>query len=119
MATITPAQKWAAKGVSRTTWSNLLKSTDDVGRAEEAGHLSDKTVQMIGTLGTAGAITVKGSLDDGTTWATLNDPQGDPLVLTALGMYAVQENVTQIRPEVTAGDGATDLSLILLARSQI
>lgn len=98
-------------------WQGLTNTSSDVGELAELEDHADRSVQLIGTTGTAGACTVEGSNDGGNTWATLNDPQGAPLVLTALGIYQILEICKAIRPRITAGDGDTDLDLYLHARS--
>jgi len=49
-----------------------------------------------------------------TTYATLNDPQGNPLSIGSEKIGSVLENVTAIRPRVSAGDGTTLLDVYLL-----
>ena len=95
------------------TWTGLLQSSSDVGEALEYPHMSDKTVQLSGTLGTGGAITMQGS-NDGTNWASLTDPQGNAIVLSAIGaMEQIMECPRYIRPNVTAGNGTTNLTVIV------
>lgn len=98
-------------------WQGLTDDSSDTGAPADLMDHADRSVQLIGTLGVAGECTVEGSNDGGTTYATLNDPQGDPLVLTALGIYQVQELSKLIRPRISAGDGTTDLDLYLHSRS--
>ena len=52
-----------------------------------------------------------------TNYFGLKDPQGNALSLTAAGGDMVSEVVTHVRPRVTAGDGSTDLTVILFFRS--
>ena len=105
------------RGVQTRTvfWQGLTDDTNDTGAEADLENHADRSVQLIGTLGAAGACTVEGSNDGGTTWATLNDPQGAPLVLTALGFYQILEFSKLVRPRITAGDGTTDLDLYLYA----
>lgn len=98
-------------------WQGLTDDTSDTGAPADLKNHADRSVQLIGTLGAAGACTIQGSNDGGTTWATLNDPQGDPLVLVALGIYQIQEYTKEVRPAITAGDGTTDLDLYIHARA--
>ncbi len=103
-------------GQARTVfWQGLTDDTNDTGADADLENHADRSVQLIGTLGAGGACTIEGSNDGGTTYATLNDPQGDALVLTALGIYQVLEFTKIIRPRITAGDGTTDLDLYLHA----
>lgn len=111
MAVRNGAQTWMQKTVSRTVWSGLLNG--DTGSPESGAQLSDKNVQISGTFGVGGSVAVKGS-NDLVTWFTLTDLQGNALTFTAAGMEQVQENPFYIRPEVTAGDGSTNLTVILI-----
>lgn len=98
------------------TWTALLQSTSDTGAPFECPGASDRSVQLGGTLGTGGAATIEGS-NDGTNYATLTDPQGVDIVLTALGQLAQVSEITRwIRPRITAGDGSTSLTVTLLAK---
>ncbi len=98
-------------------WQGLTDDSNDVGAAADLKNHADRSIQLIGTLGVAGACTIEGSNDGGTTWATLNDPQGDAMVLTALGIYQIQEYSKEVRPRITAGDSNTDLDVYLHARA--
>lgn len=98
-------------------WQGLTDDTSDTGAPADLKNHADRSVQLIGTLGAGGACTIQGSNDGGINWATLNDPQGDPLVLTALGIYQILEYAKEVRPAITAGDGTTDLDLYIHARA--
>lgn len=91
-------------------WGGLANGDDGTG-ALFAG-VADKTVQVLGTFGSGGTVVIEGSMD-GSTWAGLTDPQGDPLSFAAAGINTVLENPKFIRPNVTAGDGTTDLTVII------
>ena len=103
------------KGVIKVTWSGLLNG--DQGRAEDLTRYPDRAAQLTGTLGAGGSVNVEGSNDGGTTYAILNDTRGEgnPITLTALDMRAVLENPALLRPNVTAGDGTTNLTLTIVA----
>jgi hypothetical protein len=106
---------WGASGITLVKWEGLTKATDDTGEPYICPHYADKSVQLIGTLGVAGACTIQGSnMKDSPTYATLNDPQGNALVMTALGIETLLENTYLVRPAITAGDGNTDLDVYLL-----
>ena len=104
-----------AKGVVKVEWSGLLNG--DTGRAEDLTRYPDRTVQLKGTFGAGGSVNVEGSNDGGTTYHILNDSRGEgnPLTLTAADMRQILENPGLIRPNVTAGDGTTNLTLIIVA----
>lgn len=114
MATRAFAGSWLGRGLHQSKWTGLLNGDD--GAAQLNGSLPDKTVHVKGTFGTGGTIIIEGS-NDGSTWKTLTDPQGTALSFTAEGMEAVQESPAYMRPRVTAGDGTTDLTCILIERA--
>ena len=96
-------------------WPNLAKN--DVGQWLDVSQFSDKTIQITGTLGTGGEITVEGSLDGGTTAFTLTQADTTAFVLNALGGAAVLEAVPLIRVNATNGDGTTYLSCYIFAKA--
>lgn len=98
------------------TWTALLQSTSDTGQPFECPGASDRSVQLGGTLGTGGIALIQGS-NDGTNWASLKDPQGNVITLDVIGEIAQVAEITRwIRPSVSAGDGATSLTVTLVAR---
>jgi hypothetical protein len=86
------------------------------GNAIAMGNYQDRTVQVVGTFGAGGSVTIQGSNDGGTTWAALSDPLGNALTFTAAGMKAITELPYEIRPSVTAGDGTTAIDVWLHMR---
>lgn len=100
-------------------WNNVLAyewvlSEGDVALAVEVPFRADKTVQASGTFGSS-TIDVQGSLaEDQSAFATLHDPQGNDIALTAAGIETVLENVAFIRPSITGGSGATVTVRILM-----
>ena len=95
------------------TWSGLLNG--DSGEPIEMPSFADRSIQIVGVFGSGGNLRIQGS-NNGTDWATLTDPQGNDLNITTAKIEQVTEVVRYIRPLVTAGDGTTDLDLILLVR---
>jgi hypothetical protein len=95
------------------SWSGLLNGDD--GAPIEMPGSSDRSVQLLGTLGAAGSCRIEGS-NDGTTYHVLSDPQGNALDITSLKIETVLELVRFIRPRVTAGDGTTNLALHMLVK---
>lgn len=79
---------------------------------------ADRNVSVFGTFGAGGSVAVQGSNDDGTTYHTLNDQSDNALALTA----AKNEQIIQVpeltRPNVTAGDVTTALTVVITARRQ-
>lgn len=96
------------------TWSGLLNGDD--GARVTLSDFPDRTVQIIGTFGAGGSVNFEGS-NNGTNWAVLTDPQGNPITKTAASLEFVTETPRYVRPVVTAGDGTTNLSVILFART--
>ena len=66
--------------------------------------------------GAGGSLTIQGSNDGGTNWATLTDPVGNNLTFTTSGLRQVTELPAMLRPIVTAGDGTTALKVYMNKR---
>lgn len=98
------------------TWSGLLNGDD--GGPVDWVDFADRCVQVTGTFGAAGSVTLQGS-NDGTVWSTLADPQGNALTVTAAKIEQVLELPRYVRPIVTAGDGTTNLVVTLVMRRVI
>ena len=96
------------------TWTGLLNGDDGtpVGVGED---FADRSVHILGTFGTGGTALVEGTLD-GTNYGTLTDSTGTALSVTAAKLRAVVEIVKYIRPRISAGDGSTDLTVVLFIR---
>ena len=119
MATIALVQTRLSRDRARELISVLwetLTNGDTGGPADETDGMAfmyRKSVQITGTFGSGGTVVIEGS-DDGTNYETLNDLQDGALSITAAGLYEVQEHTRYIRPDVTAGDGTTDLDVTLV-----
>lgn len=98
------------------TWASLLNT--DNGSPFAVPRYADRSVQVFGTFGASGNLRIQGS-NDGVNWAVLTDPQGNDLNITTAKIEMVTEVTVFIRPLITAGDGTTNLTCILLARSTI
>lgn len=100
-------------------WDDLRQSTTDTGTPIELAGFADRSVQMLGALGTGGAVTFEGSNKKTPSvdadWHTLNDPQGNTLVINALKTEQVLEFTRWVRPRVSAGDVNTILQIYLTA----
>jgi hypothetical protein len=110
---LVPVQYPVDRQVGRSrggSWSGLLNGDD--GGALSLPNFTDRTVQIFGTFGTGGTISIQGSLD-GTNWVILTDPQGNAITKTAAAIESISEATPYIRPIVTAGDGTTSLSVLL------
>lgn len=98
------------------SWPGLL-NTDDGAPVDMVAY-ADRSVQVTGTFGTGGNCRIEGSID-GTTYATLTDPQGNVLDFATAKIEAVTELVRFIRPRITGGDGSTNLVCSLLVRGTL
>lgn len=118
MAAVTPvfapSQTLTLMSVS---WS-ALTTTNTFGTAIDMDDFQDRTVQVTGTFGAGGTVTIKGSNDGGNTWATLTDPLGNALTFTSAGMKQITELPALIRPDAVAGDGTTSLNVYLHMRGR-
>jgi len=94
-------------------WETLTSDTSDTGDPLEMAGSTVRSIQVTGTFGSGGTLVIRGS-NDGTNYVTLNDAEGNALSLTAAGIESVQEITRFIRPEVTAGDGTTDLDVTMI-----
>jgi hypothetical protein len=88
----------------------------EVGTALPLAQYADRSVQVIGTFGSGGALTFEGS-NDGINFHTLTDPQGNNLSFTSAGIEAITEMVAFARPRVLSGDGTTNLTITVAARA--
>lgn len=95
------------------TFSNLANG--DTGEPIEMPSCADRSIQVVGTFGSGGNLRIEGS-NDGTNYAVLTDPQGNNLNITSAKIEQAMEVVRYMRPNVTAGDGTTSLTVIILAR---
>lgn len=105
------------------TWGPLTFTGTDVGTPIKMPGSADRSVQVLGTLGTGGSVRIQGSnvpspdvSAASTDFVVLTDPQGNALDLASLKIEQVMEVPLWIRPLVTAGDGATSLTVQLLVR---
>lgn len=95
------------------TWAAIPNG--DNGQAIDYPAFADMTVQFTGTFGAGGTVVLEGS-NDGTNYVTLTDPQGNAIEKTDASIEIVSERPLYVRPRVTAGDGTTEVNVILLMR---
>lgn len=103
--------------VKRIKW--LAVPNGDTGAPVKFGSWKDRSVQITGTFGVNGSVTIQGSNDGGTTWVTLTDAANSALTFTSAGLKAITELPYEIRPSVTAGDGTTALNIWLCGQGVI
>ena len=106
-----------SREVALIKWGGL--ALNDTGQPYLQPRLNDRSIHVKGTFGTGGTCVIEGSLEGSvtvppTTYAPLNDPQGNLLSIDSEKIESVLENVTAIRPRVSAGDGTTLLDVYLL-----
>lgn len=90
------------------TWADMPNG--ETGEPMAAGKLADKTVQVTGTFGTGGTVTMEGSMN-GTDWISLADEQGNVLTFTGGNGGLIMQNYRYIRPNITAGDATTAITV--------
>jgi len=95
-------------------WTGLLNT--DTGTPLEMGGSADRSIQVSGTFGVGGNCKITGRNGKTGNFVVLTDPQGNALDFTAEKIEAVSELTQEIRPEITAGDGATTLTVRMLLR---
>ena len=116
----------AVRGVAKTpgsgkmhrfTWEGLLNG--DSGTPVSIPGAADMTVQVIQVAaGTGDTIILEGSLEETPSkWFQMRDGGDNLISFTGDDGEAVSPVVMHVRPRVTAGDGTTDFTTILLARS--
>ena len=94
-------------------WASMANG--DTGAPLEMAGSADRSVQVRGTFGAGGNCSIRGS-NDGTNYSVLTDPQGNALDVTAEKIEEVVELTKRIRPEITAGDGTTSITVTILVR---
>ncbi len=108
MATIPPVGSWSAPGCHRVEWDGLTGSGDICLGASDI-NLPYKTINVFGTYGSAGVVTIQGSnatdRDAANDWVALNDINGAPLAFTADRMETIAENPRWIRPRASGATG--------------
>ena len=102
--------------VGKQDGSTLLVTWTPVTEADSCGAISlpeysDKSVQVAGTFGGT-SIAVQGS-NDGTNFASLNDPTQTVIAITAAKVQAVLENTVVIQP-VRTGGSSTSVTISIL-----
>lgn len=94
-------------------WPNMANG--DTGQPFGLGRYSDRSVEVDGTFGVGGNVAIKGTTSE-TSYKILADPNGNDLNITTAKIETVLDATRYIRPEVTAGDGTTSLTVTLFFR---
>jgi len=98
----------------RVQWISLANG--NLGGAVDLVEFTDRSIQIEGTFGSGGTCVIQGSNDGGTNYETLRDPSSTSLSLTAAGLHGILEMTGLIRPNITAGDGTTSLTITMFMR---
>lgn len=114
MPTIKPTYERIDDNAVRLTYAEMANGDD--GEPFQLPDFPDRSVQVTGTLGAGGTLTVEGANDDTPTYHALTDPQGNSLAINALKVEKIQELTRLTRPRVTAGDGTTSLNVSVYCR---
>jgi len=110
-ATITEIKTYLDQTAHIIQWATMLNG--DTGSPVEMPGSTVRSVQVQGTFGAGGTMQLKGS-NDSTNYIVLTDPQGNSISKTAASIEAIEEITRLVRPEITAGDGTTSLTVTLL-----
>lgn len=110
---LTVPQNGAQGSVGAVQWPNMANG--DVGETLSYGRYSDRTVEVDGVFGAGGNVAVKGTTSQ-TSFKILSDPNGNALDITTAKIEAILEATAYVRPEVTAGDGTTSLTVTMYFR---
>lgn len=106
------SDKTYGNGVHVVTWASLAKG--DTGTPYKNPGWADRSVQIDGTFDSA-TCTFEGS-NDGSTWFTLADPQGNAISKTAAALEALLELTLYVRPAVAGSGGTAALNFRLCVR---
>jgi len=104
--------------VQKITWSNLANGDDGTPLTDFAAF-ADRSVQFVATAwGSGGTVILEGS-NDGTNYHTLTNLQGTSISKTSISgtlLEQITEACFYTRPRVTAGDGDTDIDIVMMVR---
>lgn len=118
-ATLTPTTNNLRPGVQEVKWT--LLANGDSGDWMTFPDLADKTVQVSGTFGAGGTVSIQGTNHSDNSNALIlhaTDAAGTALTFTGADIKVILENPGRIRPTVTAGDATTSLTVIIIARGK-
>lgn len=117
--TATPIPLPAGSAYKDAVMFRWYLANGEAGDPVDLAAYADRSVQVLGTFGVGGSVRVEGSLLPApiadVDYGTLTDPQGNALDVTSAKIEAVSEASRWLRPRVTAGDGTTALTIVLLA----
>ncbi len=97
-------------------WTGLLNG--DTGLPVELYEYGDRSIQLNGTFGAGGSQSFEGS-NDSAIFVVLTDQANAALTSTAAMLKQVLQAARLVRPNITAGDGTTNLTVTLYARKSV
>jgi hypothetical protein len=123
MGTITPVPSQikigAMKKGHKIVWETLT-TTNPTGIGIRNPIEGDKTVQVTGNFAGSASLGIQGSNDstDGAdgVWFSLEGPGDSALAFTAAGGDVIKENPAWIRPNMSSGNGSSDLDVTIVSR---
>lgn len=95
------------------TWTPITAANNATNAVEMPGN-SDRSIQISGTWDSATAV-FQGS-NDGVTWFTLTDPQGNAISKTADFIEMVSELTRYVRVSTSGGGASQSLTATLLLK---
>lgn len=113
MAIINPVIEQINERGMRATWPNMANG--DVGAPISWTNYMDRSVQVEGNFGAGGSVAIEGS-NNATNFRGVSDLRGTALAINNARIEQLEDCVFQLRPNVTAGDGTTLLTVSLFAR---
>lgn len=99
-------------GVVCRRWPNMANGDD--GQPITLTRYSDRTIQITGTFGLGGTVVLKGS-NNGVDYDDMRDVFGNVISATGPKLITLTEVPIYVRPEVTAGDINTDVTVTVAA----
>lgn len=108
--THTPINEFG-QNATLVTWLDL-DATDATGTPITMAGSTVRSVQIDGTFDSS-TVTIEGS-NDGVTYFTLNDPQGNAISKTSAAFEAIQESPRFLRPKVASAGGSTSINIYLI-----
>lgn len=103
-------------GVVVDTWA-AMPSNSTPGDPLQASNFVVNSAQVLGTFGVGGSVNLEGS-NDGVNWTILPDINNNAATWTSASVKFFRESTVYVRPNVTAGDGTTSLTMIVSLRRQ-
>lgn len=102
------------QNVRQAVWAALANGETGVAATMPA-EFTRRSVQVSGTFGVGGSVTIEGSHDN-VVWSGLsNSISATVFAIAAAGIQDILQDTPFVRARVTAGDGTTSLKVSVLA----